>query len=55
MKKGNNPSPDTKTKYSLTKVNKRQRKPKGQSKLDNPEKLAKQGTLDDENQSKNTT
>ena len=33
-------------------VNKRQRIPKGQSKLDNPEKLVTYGTLDDEKQSK---
>jgi len=36
-------------------LKKRQRKPKGQSKLDNPEKSATQGTQDEENQSKNTT
>ena len=29
--------------------------PKGQSKMDNPEKLAAYGTQDDEKQSKNTT
>jgi len=37
-----------KSKYS----NKRQRTPKGQSKMDNPEKLA---TQDEEKQNKNTT
>ena len=36
-------------------VNKRQRIPKGQSKKDNPEKLATQGTQDEEKQNKNTT
>ena len=36
-------------------VNKRQRIPKGQSKKDNPEKGATQGTQDEEKQSKNTT
>ena len=36
-------------------VHKRQRIPKGQQKKDNPEKLATQGTLDDETQNKNTT
>ena len=34
--------------------NKRQRIPKGQSKMDNPEKLTTQGTKDEEKQSKNT-
>jgi len=29
--------------------------PKGQSKMDNPEKLAAYGTQDDEKQNKNTT
>ena len=32
-----------------------QRIPKGQTKMDNPEKLATQGTQDKEKQSKNTT
>ena len=32
--------------------NKRQRIPKGQSKMDNPEKLATQGTQDEEKQNK---
>ena len=36
-------------------INKRQRIPKGQSNIDNPEKLATQGTQDEEKQSKNTT
>ena len=35
--------------------NKRQRIPKGQSKKDNPEQLATQGTQDEEKHSKNTT
>ncbi len=35
--------------------NKRQRIPKGKSKMDNPEKLATQGTQDDEKQTNNTT
>ena len=34
--------------------NKRKRIPKGQSKMDNPGKLAKQGTQDKEKQNKNT-
>ena len=34
---------------------KRQRIPKGQSEMDNPEKLATQGTQDEEKQNKNTT
>ena len=36
-------------------VCKRQRIPKGKSKMDNPEKLATQGTQDEEKQNKNTT
>jgi hypothetical protein len=36
-------------------VNKRKRIHKGHSKMDNPEKLATQGTLHEENQIKNTT
>ena len=40
----NNPPPSSSNKTQIT--NKRQRKPKEQSKKDNPEKLAKQGTLD---------
>ena len=36
-------------------VNKHQRIQKGQSKMDNLEKLASQGTQDEEIQSKNTT
>ena len=32
----------------MTDVNKRQRIPKGQSKMDNPEKLATQGTQDED-------
>ena len=35
-------------------INKRQRIPKGQSKKDNPEKMAKQGTQDEEKQKHNT-
>ena len=35
--------------------NKRQRKPKGQSNMNNPEKAATQGTQDEEKQNKNTT
>ena len=35
--------------------NKCQRKPKGQTKMDNPEKLATQGTQDEDKQSKDTT
>ena len=38
-----------------TAINKRQRIQKGQSKMDNPEKLAIQGTQDEEKQNKNTT
>ena len=38
-----------------TTINKRQRIPKGQSKMDNPEKLATYGTQDQEKQNKNTT
>ena len=36
-------------------VNKRQRLPKGQSREDNPEHMATQGTQDEEKQNKNTT
>jgi hypothetical protein len=36
-------------------VNKRQRIPKGQAKMDNPEKLATECTQDEEKQNKNTT
>jgi len=36
-------------------LSKRYRIPKCQSKMDNPEKLATQGTQDDEKQNKNTT
>ena len=36
-------------------VYKRQRIPQGESKIDNPEKLATQGTQDEGKQSKNTT
>ena len=36
-------------------LNKRQRIPKGQSKMYNPEKLAAQGIQDEEKQNKNTT
>ena len=36
-------------------TNKRQRIPKDQSKMENPAKLATQGTKDEENQNKNTT
>ena len=36
-------------------LNKRQRIPKGQSQMDNSEKLGKNGTQDEDNQSKNTT
>ena len=39
----------------MTDVNKRQRIPKGQSKMDNPENLATQGTQDEDKQNKNTT
>ena len=35
--------------------NKRQRIPTGQSKMDNPEKVGKYGTQDEEKQNKNTT
>ena len=35
--------------------NKRYRTPKGQSNMDNPEKLATLGTQDEEKQNKNTT
>ena len=37
------------------KINKRWRTPKGQSKMDNPEKLATLGIQDEEKQNKNTT
>ena len=36
-------------------LSKRQRTPKGKSTMDNPEKLATQGTQDDEKQNKTTT
>ena len=36
-------------------TNKRQRIPKEQSKMDNPEKLATQGKQEEEKQNKNTT
>ena len=36
-------------------LNKRQRIPKGQSKMYNPQKLAAYGTQDEEKQNKNTT
>ena len=36
-------------------LDKRQRKPKGQSQMDNAEKLATSGTQDDEKQNENTT
>ena len=36
-------------------TNKRYRIPKEQSKMDNPHKLATQGTQDEEKQNKNTT
>ena len=36
-------------------LNKRQRTPKGQSKMDNPEKMATQGIQDEDKQNKNTT
>ena len=36
-------------------INKRQRIPKGKSKIDNPEKLATLGIQDEDKQSKNTT
>ena len=36
-------------------VNKRQRIPKGQCKMDNPEKLTTQGTQDDEKPKQNKT
>ena len=38
----------------LFNVNKRQIIPKGQCKIDNPEKLATQGTQDEDKQNKNT-
>ena len=40
--------------YTRYRTNKRQRIPKGQSKMDNPEKLVTQGTQDEEKQNKNT-
>ena len=40
---------------SCTYINKRYRIQKGQSKIDNPEKLATWGTQDEEKQNKNTT
>jgi hypothetical protein len=36
-------------------TNKRQGIPMGQSKMENPEKLARQGTQDEDKQNKNTT
>jgi hypothetical protein len=39
----------------VTLLNKRKRTPKVQSKMDNPEKLATQGTQDEVKQNKNTT
>jgi hypothetical protein len=36
-------------------INTRKRIPKGQSKMDNPEKLAIQATQDEQKQNKNTT
>ena len=39
---------------SLLNINKRQRIPKGQSKMDNPEKLAIQDTHDEEKQKHNS-
>jgi hypothetical protein len=36
-------------------LNKRKKIPKGQSKMDNPEKLATEGTQDEKKQHKNTT
>ena len=41
--------------YTRHRTNKRQRIPKGQSKIDNPEKLETQGTQDEETHNKNTT
>ena len=41
--------------YGFNYVNKRQRIPKGQSKMDNPDKLATQATQDKDKQNKNTT
>ena len=41
--------------YTRHRTNKRQRIPKWQSKMDNPEKLATQGTQDEEKQSTNRT
>ena len=40
---------------SLPFLNKRKRIPKGQSKMDNSEKLATQGAQDEEKQNKNTS
>ena len=41
--------------FSPNRLNKRQRIPKAQSKVDNPDKLATQGTQDEDKQNKNTT
>ena len=41
--------------YTALLINNSQRIPKGQSNTDSPEKLATQGTQDDEKQSKSTT
>ena len=48
------PISDTRVSFSML-INKRQIIPKGQSKMDNPEKLARQGTQDEDKQIKNTT
>ena len=44
-----------KVKTNLTTIYKHQKIPQDQSKIDNPEKLATQGTQDEEKQNKNTT
>ena len=41
--------------FTLDEVNKRQRIPKGPSKMENPKKMATQGTQDKDKQSNNTT
>ena len=41
--------------FTLNLINKRQRILKGQTRMDNPEKLEKQGTQDTEKQNKNMT
>ena len=41
--------------FTLDEINKSQRIPKGQSKMDTPEKLATQGTQEEDKQNKHST